>query len=172
MACTCLDCYVAVVHPITYHKKRGLTPRVVMAAIVWALAIANGMSFYQFYCLFFTMLPAVPYIITIVTIGICDFLILHTLVKSDTGRKSIHPQKQRAIQTLVDSLVMTVLSYLPPVMLYVIGTSVFCNFGKFICYIGIPSTIISSSGSAIMPLLHLYHRGKLDGLCPGCVRNS
>lgn len=172
MACICLDCYLAVVHPITYHKRKRLTPRVVMAGIVWALTIACGIVYFFFYKLFFTMFSTVPLIITIIITGICDSFILYTLgCKSDPGRKNIHPQKQRAIQTVINSLVMVVLSYLPPIILLSIRP-LFGSFNIFLCTVGIPLTITSTLGSAVMPILHLNTLGKFDRFKLGCCRNS
>lgn len=118
------------------------------------------------------MFSTVPFIVTIIIIGICDVFIFHALVKSDPGRKNIHPKKLRAIQTLVNSLVITVISYLPPVLLVAIGMPLISDLTTFMCIIGLPGTITSASGSAVMPLLHINNIGKFDRFRFGCCRKT
>lgn len=170
MACICLDCYLAVVHPVTYHKKKSLTPRFLMAAIVWIVTLSSGISYLIYYKLFISFFSIWPFIVTIVVIGVCDSFILHALVKSDPGKKTIHPQKQKAVQTLINSLVVTVFSYVPPVLLVSIGTSLSSQVDILFCLISIPVSITSTSGSAIMPILHLINNRKLDCLWRRCCR--
>ena len=172
MASACLDCYLAVVHPITYHKKKSLTPRVTIVAIIWTLTAASGIVFCLSLGIFYTMFYTVPFIIAIVIIGICDVFIFHALVKSDPGKKNIHPKKQRAIQMLVNSLVITVISYLPPVLLVAIGKPLISDLTTFMCTIGLPGTITSASGSAVMPLLHINNQGKFSRFRFGCCKKS
>lgn len=170
MACICLDCYLAVVHPIIYRKRTSLVPRLVMASFVWILTVASGIVYFLDDMLFFTMFPIVTFIIAIVIIIFCDCFIVLTLMKSGPGGRSIHPQKQRALQTLIYSLAMAVISYLPPVFLFTIGRHLISSVLVFICTIGFSLTITSTFGSAVMPLLYLYTVGKLDFLWVRCCR--
>lgn len=160
MACICLDCCVAVVHPIIYHKKKSLTPRVMVAGIVWTFTVATGIAFGLFHTLYYSIFPIVLFVIPVIIIGICDSFILHALIRSDLGRKNIHPQKKRAIQTLINSMVMAAISYLPPVLMYAFGLQL--NITIFICTIVVPITITSTLGSTVMPILYLNNIGKLD----------
>lgn len=161
MACNCLDCYLAVVHPVTYHKRKSMTPRVVMVVMVWIWTVAFAILFFLFYKLFFSVISTIPFLIASIIIIICDSLILHALFKSKPGRKNIHPQKQRAVQTIINSLVSTMCSYLPIFLLIVIGRLLISSFSTFICVLGLPIAVCSSLGSAIMPVLHLINKGTL-----------
>lgn len=140
----------------------------VMAGIVWILTVANGIAYCLFYKLFFTMFFTVPFMIAIAIIGICDTFILHTLLSSEPGRNNIHPQKQRAIHTLINSLVTAVISYVPPILLLTFGRQLISSLQIFICTVGIPIIVTSTMGSAVMPILHLKNHGKLDRFRFGC----
>lgn len=170
MACICFDCYLAVVHPIFYHKNRSLTPRAVVVAVVWTLTAANGVAFFLFYKLAYSFFSSVTFSIPIVIIGFCDGVIVYTLVKSDPVGKQIHPQKQRAIQTLIYSLAMTAVSYLPPLILFAAGRRLTGSLDLFVCTIVFPITITSTLGSTIMPILYLYTVGKLNWVRLGCCK--
>lgn len=129
MACICLNCYVAVVHPIPYHKRKSMTPRIVMVCVVWTWTAAFAIVFFLFYK-FYGLCSTLSFVIAIVTVGMYDCSILRALVKSDTGRKNIHLQKQRAVQTLINSLVVTMFSYIPPLLLEVIGRTMLTDFSS------------------------------------------
>lgn len=168
MACICLDCYLAVVHPVTYHKRKSMTPRVVMVGMVWTGTVAFTILFFLFYKLFFSLVSTIPFLCSSVIIGICDTLILHALLKPKPGSKNIHPQKQRAIHTIINSLFLTMCSYLPIFLLIAIGRPLKRSFSTFICDLGLLIAFCSSLGSAMMPVLHLINKGTLGHFKLGC----
>lgn len=173
MACACADCYLAVVHPITYCQRKSQTLRAVLAGVVWTVTVASGFVYTFFYKIFLTMFPMVPFAVAIVIIGVCDSFIIHTLINSDPGKNNtIHPQKQRAVQTLINSLVVAFISYLPPILLYTFGLPLIDDPNVFFCTIGLPVTVTSTLGSAVMPLLYLNNLGKLDRFRFGCCRKT
>lgn len=170
MSCSCLDCYLAVVHPVTYHNMKSMTPRIWLVVIVWIWTLAFAAISLMFYKIFFTMWAIVPFVIAIVVVGMCDSFIFYTLVTSDPHGKNV--QKQRAIQMLFNSLVITIFTYLPPVILITIGHYGF-EYVTFVCVIAIPMNILSSLGSVIMPILHLIDTGKcIFFRCGNFLRNQ
>lgn len=167
MACICLDCYLAVVHPIIYHQRKSMIQnmRVVMVTTVWIFTFAYAISFFLFYKLFITIVSVIPFIVAIVIIGICDTFIFHKLMTSTPGRKNL--QKQRTIQTLTNSLVISLFSYFPPLLMVVVGRATL-DIWTFMCVIGIPLTTSSPLGTVILSILHLGNIRKLNCFRCGC----
>ncbi|XP_057682873.1 lysophosphatidic acid receptor 4-like [Corythoichthys intestinalis] len=155
MACICLDSYVAVIHPIFYRKMKSRTPRVVGVAAVWMVTLTSCWLYFRYRWLYFTLYSTTYYIVAMVVIGICDAFILRALVVPVHGCKGIHPQKKKAIHILTNSLVMVVISYLPPTLLFIFGLHLMADRREFICTIAIPVALTSTSGSAVMPMLYL-----------------
>lgn len=162
MSCICVDCYIAVVHPTQYMVLKHSRHRTVFSALVWGLTLAYGLLSALRREIFATSFIAIPYIFTVPTIIFCDVMILLALRKPHpSGRSDVHPLKQRAVQTITNSLVMTFVSYLPP--LIVIGLLSFLPLSteEKICSISLPFLIAPILGSTIMPLLSVKNLGRL-----------
>ncbi|XP_028286210.1 proteinase-activated receptor 3-like [Parambassis ranga] len=164
-ACICLDCYLAVVHPVTYHSNRSLTPRLLMAAAVWTATLMQGAFSAVVDELNHSAWAMLVYVIALPVIIICDASILWTLKKSYRGGGDLHPKKKKALQIIANSMVMTVISYVPPVLVYVFGHLIISDDKTYECYLAIPTLITPTAGSAIMPLLFLGNLGRLKSLC-------
>ena len=159
MTCICLDCYLAVVHPIMYRARKGLTSRVLMCVVVWAVTLAYGIAFILIDGLYYQPITLWPQLITLPTIGVCDFFILRALKSSDPAGRDLHPQKKKALQIIINSLVMTVITYLSPVLVFSMRTMM---PGKvFLCFAIFPLISFTTAGSALMPVLYLNNLGKL-----------
>lgn len=166
-ACICLDCYLAVVHPITYLSKKSLTPRLLLAAAVWAITVIQGTLAIIFEELIHSIWAMSVYVIALPIIVICDASILWTLKKSYCGGGGLHPKKKKALQIITNSMVMTVISYVPPVLVYIIGNVTISDDKEFECFLAIPILTTPTAGSAIMPLLYLGNLGSLK--CLWCL---
>lgn len=164
-ACICLDCYLAVVHPVIYRTRKSLTPRVLVAAGVWTVTAVQGSVSIVVDELDHSPWAMFVYVIALPIIIICDASILWTLKRSHRADGHLHPKKVKALQILTNSMVMTIISYVPPVLAYILG-AVFINGDReYECFLAIPILIAPTAGSAIMPLLYLGNLGSLKGLC-------
>ena len=170
MTCICLDCYLAVVHPIMYRARKGLTSRVLMCVVVWAVTLAYGTAFILIDGLYYQPIALWPQLITLPTIGFCDFFILRALKSSDPAGRDLHPQKKKALQIIINSLVMTVITYLPPLLAMSLQKCI--PIREFICRVIFPMFILISAGSAIMPVLYLSNLRKLDFIYVGCCNSG
>ncbi|XP_054455497.1 P2Y purinoceptor 3-like [Anoplopoma fimbria] len=164
-ACICLDCYLAVVHPVTYHARKSLTPRFLMAAAVWTVTVAQGIASTVVEELSHSAWAMFVYVIALPIIVICDVSILRTLKKSFHAGGDLHPRKKKALQIITNSMVMTVTSYVPPVVAYILGDLIISDDKVYECFLAIPILINPTAGSVIMPLLYLENLGNLKGPC-------
>lgn len=164
-ACICLDCYMAVFHPIAYSTKKSLTPRVLMAAAAWTATMVQGSMSIVDQEINHSVRATFVSLIALPIIVICDASILWTLKKSYRSGGHLHPRKKKALQIITNSMVMTITSYIPPVLVYVFGRLIFRDDNEYECVITIPVLIIPTAGSAIMPLLYLGNLGRLNNIC-------
>uniref|UniRef100_A0AAV2LBR6 G-protein coupled receptors family 1 profile domain-containing protein n=1 Tax=Knipowitschia caucasica TaxID=637954 RepID=A0AAV2LBR6_KNICA len=114
MACVCMDCYLAVVYPLLYRNWTTLHPRIAVALFIWLVTVSFGLLVGIVPELYLTFIAVLPYVLALLIIIICDGFILYTLMKASPGGKTVHPQKQRAIETITTSLAASLLSYMPP----------------------------------------------------------
>ncbi|XP_071319458.1 G-protein coupled receptor 15-like [Trachinotus anak] len=165
-ACICLDCYLAVVHPVAYRTRKSLTPRLLVAAAVWTVTMVQGTVSIIISELNHSAWAMFVYVIALPIIVICDASILRTLRKSYRGGGDLHPMKKKALQIITNSMVMTVISYVPPVLIYLLGHLIISDEKEYECFLAIPILITPTAGSAIMPLLYLGNLGlSLKSLC-------
>ena len=162
MACICVDCYMAVVHPITYRKLKCSKYRQVVCVLVWGFTLIIGLTFALYPLLFTTSFTATPFALSLPPIAFCDAAIFCALKKPDpSGKTDVHPQKQRALETITNSFIMTVVSYLPPLFVFGLPDVWPVTQQEFYCQVGIPTLICTALGSTILPLLSLGNLGRL-----------
>ncbi|KAL2078718.1 hypothetical protein ACEWY4_026403 [Coilia grayii] len=162
MACICVDCYIAVVHPIPYMRMKHKRYRLVACASVWSFTLIYGLWFVlgaQRRPLSFLVFP---YVLSLPVIAFCDVAIVRALRRPDpSGRTDVHPQKQRALQTITNSLVMTLVSYLPPLVVFGFSPLMPLSIQSMWCNVIAPVLIAPLLGSTLLPLLYLQNLGYL-----------
>lgn len=164
-ACICLDCYLAVVHPLVYRNNKSLTPRLVMVGVAWVITLVQGTVATVVDEQLHSPWAMFVYIIALPIIIVCDVAILWALQRSNPAGGDLHATKKKALQVITNSMVMTVTSYVPPVMAYIIGNALIADDKVFECYLAIPVLVTPTAGSTIMPLLYLSNLGKLEAGC-------
>ncbi len=165
LVCIALDCYLAVVHPVTYRARKSLTSRILMAVGVWLLTLYTGCHYTIFDDYTPNEIAQIYFFIwSLPIIGFCDLSILWTLKRSSPGGKDIHPQKKKAVQIIVNNLVFCCLSYFPPIVSTML--SYFLSFDKdyYQCNVLIPMIRINVIGTIVSVFLQLNNLGKLDWL--------
>ncbi|XP_063076961.1 G-protein coupled receptor 183-like [Engraulis encrasicolus] len=169
MVCICVDCFMAVLHPITYRNLTRSRYRQVVCMPVWGFTLVYGLMFIFNPQLFITPYMIVPYILSLPAITFCNLSILHALRKQDpSGKTDVHPQKQRALHTITNSFVMAVVSYLPPLVVNVLMPVLPLTEQQSYCQVGTPFLVGTTLGGTIQPLLYLSHRGHLKNLWGRC----
>ncbi|KAL2078673.1 hypothetical protein ACEWY4_026358 [Coilia grayii] len=165
MACSCVDCYVAVVSPVKYMKLSQSRYRPAVCALVWAFTLVFDLLFGFHSNLLHYCVWGMPRLLAVSTITFCDFVVLRALRKPDpSGKTDVHPQKQRALQTITNSFIMTVASYLPPLLVQMHTGLIPLSPQEMYCHINTPSLIFSMLGSTLLPLLCLVNLGRLKDL--------
>ncbi len=165
LVCISLDCYLAVVHPVTYWARKSLTPRILIAVGVWTVTAASGYYFTTTDAhVLIDRAPAFSFSLTLPVIGFCDFSILWTLKRSNPGGGDVHPQKKKALQIIINNLIIIIISYFPPIVTLLVSQFLSLDEATIFCLVVVPVMYITVLGNAVSPILHLNNLGKLDWL--------
>lgn len=160
--CMCMDCYMAVVYPVLFLKIKDSRYRLVVSAFIWSFTVVYGTIIIVYREL---VIGWIPCAVAVVIISFCTFVILLTLRKPDpSGRRGVHPQKQKALHIITVSLVMTLVSYLPVVILNGVSWFLPLSIQEVACNIVFPTTVSSLFGSTVMALLYLENLGSFKNL--------
>lgn len=162
ITCICLDCYVAVVHPVTYRSRKSLTPRVLLAAGVWIVTVAYG-------CCLLTLPDGalsdfsviVFFILTLPAIVFFDISILRTLRKPSPSGKDNNPLKKKAMQIVLNNLIITVVAYFPPVITITVSFCMDLDERIIRCLL-VPLMRTTSVPNVVSIMLHLNNLRRLD----------
>ncbi len=128
MACVCGDYYFAVVHPIIYMTNRKYAIiRKVIAVTIWLFIIFFGCFIVIYPWVFVTIFTSIPLFISLPVICFCDISVLQAL------KSNIHPQKKRALCTIISSFVLTFTAYLPPALIFSLGHNLPLSFDVYYC---------------------------------------
>ncbi|KAM9307103.1 proteinase-activated receptor 3-like [Pholidichthys leucotaenia] len=153
LLCICLDCYMAVVHPITFTELKDRQHRTVLVIIVWLTTLA------------YAAVKCVGHIVDIdkLFIGVsfivfalmvyCNIAILWVLKESGPGRDEMHPVKKRAFNSVLILLVIILFSCIPGAAL--IPFEDYFSPKVFDCYIGFLAFGFMNISSTTQPILYL-----------------
>ncbi|KAG9276174.1 P2Y purinoceptor 3-like [Astyanax mexicanus] len=174
MACVCGDCYFAVVYPIQYKTcKNGAKIRKLACLTVWLLIFVFGLILCTDNA-FNSSLVSVPLVGALPIITFCDISILRALRKpAPTGNVNIHPQKKRALHTIINSFTMTFTAYLPPLIFFSFSDLLPLTKTQFFCTLTFYGLCFCTAGCVVMPVLYLDTLGKMHCckkfLRKGCI---
>lgn len=170
ITCICVDCYFAVVHPVVYRANKSLTPRVLTSIAVLTVTLVFEYSFSsQFKSLEkFHVVSVIP--LTLPVITFCDASILWNLKRSNPAGGSIHPKKMRAMHIIINNIVLTSTSYLPPVIGALVSMCLKLDSLSHICLVLTPVLCSMLVGNTVSPFLYLSNMGKLDWLKSLCKK--
>ncbi|CAL8303797.1 unnamed protein product [Lota lota] len=164
MACVCLDCYMAILHPLRY-RSQTLSSRAIITAVIWLASLVNGGVFIMNPNLLAKPGMWWPFLSSLVVIVYCDCCILWTLSRFRMSRGESHQQKKRALH------IISVTNYLPSMIAVIFGRLIFQSEEKFYCLIILPAIIPLQLTSVLMPTLYLRKVGKLCGIMPTFCNN-
>lgn len=164
MACICGDCYFAVVHPIVYKtSKNGTKIRRLASGTVWLMTVCFGLLLFTQIEPFSTPLVTGPLTVALPVITFCDVSILRALRKPNpAGNNIVHPQKVRALHTIMNSFLMTFTVYLPPAILFSFAELFPVTKTVFFCTLTFYGLCFCIAGCVIMPVLYLDSLGKMN----------
>lgn len=165
VTCVSLECYMAVIHPITYQARKGLTSRIVLTIANWIITVMHGFYLALTQLSISSILPVMIMITTLPIIVFCDVAILLALKKSGPAGKNTDSQKRRALHLIRNSCIITVVSYLPPIFSWSMFQHQFFMEAKFNhCVIILPSFCITTAGNAASIILYMGNVFKLNWL--------
>lgn len=154
---TCLERYVAVVHPITYlslRSERGIRIRNVTVAFVWLITL-GGLSLYRIENIIYW--EQFFLILALVVIASCSIAVLWVLIRPRPGeqsedRKKVDQSKQRVFFTIISTLGTLILR----VAVNVAFEVVYCSTGLTDCVILTSVYWFQLPSSLALPIFYLY----------------
>ena len=172
---TCVERYLAVVHPVTYlglRKASGIRIRNITIGCVWLLcfagtgllAIEENMSL----SIIYFCLKA----LSLILVSFCSLSVLFVLIRPGPGegggsRQQVHQSKLRAFYTIMAILGVLLLRFGGNILTTALYTSP--HLGEVErCGIWLCNVWICLPSSLVLPLLFLHRAGKL----PCCKNNT
>ena len=174
---TCVERYLAVVHPVTYlglRQSGGVRIRNVSIVFVWLLcsgSVCLSVINPQFSICNFLLL-----VVSFVIVSFCSLSVLCVLIRPRPGevggqRERVDQSKQRAFYTIMVITGALSLRFLTNLVSYgahalsMLSPSERCIASLVSSWLCIPSSLV-------LPLLFLYRAGKLPGCKQNCLRGS
>jgi len=159
---TCVEHYVAVVHPITYlslRNEKGIRIRNITVGCVWLLCFVGlGLVTIKYY---FIIGDFLLLILALTVVSFCSFSVLCVLIRSGPGKQGerkekVDQSKQRAFYTIVTILGVLVLRFSCGLSRAVM----FVSLGYEHCGLTISEFWLTASSSLVLPFLFLQRARK------------
>lgn len=160
---TCLECYLAVVHPFIYLRVKGdkeIRIRIITTSCVWVLCVVATVLALKEIVIFIDLGVM---ILSLVVISFCCLSVLCVLVHPRPGepaesREKVDPSKLRAFYTTVALLAVLLLR----LGWGLVWTSYDALGGSDVCLIVICTFWFNLPSSLVLPLMFLQRTGKLQ----------
>lgn len=160
---TCVECYLAVVHPITYRvlkNTRGIKIRNICIAFVWmfcflwcslALAQYPATPIIPLFCILVSSLAVTSY---------CCLCVLYALWEGSRDREQVDQSKQRAFFTIMAILGALCLLFLGSIITNSLTQSTLLSI-SFKCVAVVAGYWLNIPSCLVLPLLYLRRTGNL-----------
>lgn len=158
---TCLERYLAVVHPIVYLKlksERGIFIRNISFVCVWLLCLAR--TFVIAYPRISSFLDVIGQIFCLLVAIFCNFFVFHILIRPSPGKQGrdrADQTKQKAFIIIIAIVGTLFLRFVSNLALYSYALS---NNIKFDCVAVFVAVWFNIPSSLVMPLLFMYRAWK------------
>lgn len=165
---TCVEQYVAVMHPIIFRNlktKRGVLARNAVIAFVWLVSLLT----FVFSYLHGNSLPHVPFLLIFAlgtaTISYCTLSVLHALIRPGPGevsgnKRKVDQAKKRAYVSIAVIAGAMYVTYIITVTCIALHASSVLEYNEG-CVVLMVSLFSCLPSSVSTPLLFLYRAGKL-----------
>ena len=161
-ALTCVERYLAVVHPVTYLNlkgQRGVRIRNICIGCVWLLCIAAIIPVSLKKDLFF--FDSILMIFSLMVIAFCSLAVLRELIRPGPGeqggdRKRVDQSKRRAFYTIVAILGVLLIRFCGNMVWFALSVK-----KEMKCEVITSEDWVSLPCSLVLPLLFLHRAGKL-----------
>ncbi len=169
---TCVERYLAVVHPIIYLKlrnERGVRLRNISLGSVWLLDFVS----FGFTCFYCPSLPRIlfffPLIFSLVIISFCSFSVLRVLIRPGPGdgarnRERAGQSKERASLTIMTIMGVLWLWFGALIVSVILDHSSLLSL-KVSCVVRLSAFWFNLPSSLVLLLLYLHREEKLACCC-------
>ncbi len=165
---TCVERYLAVVHPVTYlrlRQSRGVKIRNISTVCVWLFCLvwvvvvalnAPKIPASQFFCLM---------VFAIIIVSFCSLSVLFVLIRPGPGevggnREHVDQSKQRAFHTITAIMAVLCLWLAASVVVLALDKSNIMSRSEG-CFLMVSVNWLTLPSSLVLPLLFLHRAGKL-----------
>lgn len=167
---TCVERYLAVVHPVTYlglRQKGGILIRNICSGCVWLLGLLLVCLTKVLSSIFLTITSCCIMVSSLILVSFCSFSVLRVLKhpwpgEVKDGRERVDQSKKKAFYTIV-AIMVTELFRLVGILICAVMfdrsvlNEINCAVGSSMVWLAVPCGLV-------LPLLFLQRAGKL----PGC----